>query len=246
MFRKTAKKHGLLILFLITIQSVYADTSLSQISQCHPKIDNTLPQYIIGYGSLMQEASKHEDDATAGENFPIYLQGFERSWIEKGRPIGFSTTYLGIRKNPQAKINAVYFKASNGDAVYNYDRRESGYCRVLVSTKALQFLADKIPENGQFWIYVPTKASKCKVSVSYPIVQSYVDIFLSGCFELEKKYHLSNFAKDCVKTTTNWSKHWVNDRLYPRTAADNHPYIYDIDTLIKQELPTYFKAIRIE
>ncbi|MBA2710076.1 MAG: gamma-glutamylcyclotransferase [Tatlockia sp.] len=210
---------------------------------CHPKINNDLPQYVIGYGTLMQESSKREDDAKAGDNYPIYLKGYERGWIEKGRPIGFSITYLGVRKKANGRINAVYYQTNN---IFSYDKREGGYCRQSVSTKSIQFLEKKLSDKSQFWIYVPEKESDIKVSSKYPIVQSYVDIFLSGCFELEKKYHLKNFAKECVKTTTNWSSYWVNDRIYPRTAADYHPVIYDIDLLLSKELPEHFKNIRME
>jgi hypothetical protein len=229
-----------LIVFFFLINSIFAGNST-----CHPLVNKNLPQYVIGYGSLMQEASKREDDKTAGQNYPIYLRGYERGWIEKGRPIGFSTTYLGVRKNASAQINAVYFKASNAKAVARYDKREEGYCRAHVPLHAIRFLTKNPPRKGQFWIYVSERNSS-SVTSSYPIAQSYVDIFLSGCFELEKKYKLKHFAKNCVKTTGRWSKYWVNDRLYPRTAADNHPYIYDIDVLIKNELPYYFKSIRIE
>ncbi|MDX1794958.1 hypothetical protein SFC82_15035 [Legionella pneumophila] len=66
---------------------------------CRPNINPTLPQFIIGYGSLMQEESKKEDSSMVGENFPIYVSGFQRGWIERGTPIGFSTIYLGVVPN---------------------------------------------------------------------------------------------------------------------------------------------------
>lgn len=230
------------IIFAFLVLLLASEISFAK-SPCHPEINNNLPQYVIGYGSLMQEASKREDDAKAGDNYPIYLMGYERGWIEKGHPIGLSTTYLGVRKRCNARVNAVYYQTNN---IKQYDKREGGYCRQQIPAKFIQFLRAKPPEKGQFWIYVPENDRNHKVSSKYPIVQSYVDIFLSGCFELEKKYHLKNFAKDCIKTTKNWSSYWVNDRIYPRTAADNHPYIYDIDLLINKELPEYFKNIRIE
>lgn len=41
---------------------------------CHPKIDPLLPQYIIGYGSLINEQSKMKTDPTAQESFPVLIR----------------------------------------------------------------------------------------------------------------------------------------------------------------------------
>ncbi|UZQ56141.1 hypothetical protein OOK60_08840 [Trichothermofontia sichuanensis B231] len=46
--------------------------------RCHPPLNATQPQYIIGYGSLMETAFKERTAPTAGENLPILLTGFKR------------------------------------------------------------------------------------------------------------------------------------------------------------------------
>lgn len=46
-------------------------------------------------------------------------------------------------------------------------------------------------------------------SREYPIAQSYVDTFLSGCFELEEKFKIKDFAKECVLSTEGWDAPWV-------------------------------------
>jgi hypothetical protein len=83
-------------------------------------------------------------------------------------------------------------------------------------------------------------------SVRYPIAQSYVDIFLSGCLEQEERYNLKDFARQCITTTTDWSEHWANDRIYPRQPFFYQPRSSAIDKLINEQLPNYFRQIYIE
>lgn len=239
--------HSLFLLLLSTINSLpWASTPNKLIEDCHPKIDLNQSQFIVGYGSLMQEKSKREDASNVGENHPIYVTGFKRGWIKHGTPIGFSTTYLAVVKQPSSKMNAVYFKVNNANNIDQLDQREDTYCRALVSPKQIQTINLQPLPQGQYWIYITSDKEKERPSARYPIVQSYVDIFLSGCFELEKKYHLHHFSHDCIKTTSNWSVHWINDRIHPRTAFDNIPYVATIDPLIAIELPYYFSQIKIE
>jgi len=55
-----------------------------------------------------------------------------------------------------------------------------------------------------------------------PMVQSYVDICVNGCLEIEALYRTATgYAQEFMKTSTGWNKYWVNDRLYPR-----RPFIY--------------------
>ena len=70
--------------------------------------------------------------------------------------------------------------------------------------------------EGDIWYYANTQ--KRFPSKANPIVQSYVDVCLDGCLEIERMYALSkgaNFAERFVRTTTNWGPPWINDRLYP-------------------------------
>jgi len=69
----------------------------------------------------------------------------------------------------------------------------------------------------------PADISKTKEPTpDFPMVQSYVDICVNGCLEVEALYRSARgFVQEFVKTTTGWNKYWVNDRLYPR-----RPFIY--------------------
>lgn len=223
---------------------VFAEKSL-EAQGCRPVPDMAMSQFIIGYGSLMQEQSKQEDSANVGKNLPIYITGFDRGWIEHSTEPRFGTTYLGVKSKPNHKMNAVYFKLNAADDIHNYDKRENTYCRVAVSKDKIQSLGGIDLPEGQYWIYT-TVSKGDKPSKQFPLVQSYVDIFLSGCLDLEKQYHLQGFAKDCVNTTSNWSPAWKNDRVNPRTAVDNVAYVADVDSLIANTLPEYYNQIKIE
>jgi hypothetical protein len=73
-----------------------------------------------------------------------------------------------------------------------------------------------------------------------------VDIFVSGCLEQEQRFGLAAFSQQCLSTTTDWSEHWVNDRIYPRRPFAFQPKARQIDSLLSKQLPQYFSRIRIE
>ena len=107
-------------------------------------------------------------------------------------------------------------------------------------------LTSKKISAGQYWIYIPTTEYLIVPSETYPIVESYVDIFISGCLDIEKKYKLKDFAANCINTTADWSPYWVDDRIYPR-----RPWVYqsnaiEIDALLQKTIPSFFKKIELE
>jgi hypothetical protein len=100
--------------------------------------------------------------------------------------------------------------------------------------------------GGQVWIYVNKPKAVAAPNATYPIVQSYVDIFLSGCLEQEQRFELKDFAQRCIATTHDWSEYWVNDRIFPRRPFVYQPKAPQIDSLLSKYLPQYFSRIRIE
>lgn len=145
-----------------------------------------------------------------------------------------------------ARINAVVVDVPASE-VPALDAREYIYCRVGVPASNVSALGGSGGAlSGQAWIYVNKADSLALPSEQVPIVQSYVDEFLSGCMELEDANALDGFARNCILTTTDWSTHWVNDRIFPRRPQVYQPKAKRIDTLISAELPVEFAAIRIE
>lgn len=56
----------LVVAGLFSFSSIYAD-------DCHPQVDANTPQYIVGYGSLMDASSKRLSEPDAGVNLPVLV-----------------------------------------------------------------------------------------------------------------------------------------------------------------------------
>ena len=231
-----------LFLLLILFQPAYGSDDCA----CHPPVNSHSQQYIIAYGSLMESNSKKATDNRSGENKPVWVEHYQRGWFSKGLSDGFSTTYLGVIKSKHARFNGTIFNLTTANSFKNYDTREKYYCRVLVAPRDIHLLTGKKLPPGQFWIYELKPELLAPPSDRYPIVESYVDIFLAGCLQIEEKYHLRNFAAACVNTTSDWSSHWVNDRIYPRRPSMYQPRALTIDTLLQQQIPQFFQQIKLE
>jgi len=240
------RKHvgvALLVLAAVAPRAFGADAG----GGCGVAPDPGRPQYIAGYGSLMQDESREHTSPHAGPAHPVEIKGFRRGWYARGAPIGFSTTFLGVLPDPQSRLNAVIYRVDAAELAAT-DRRERSYCRTRVPSedvKALEPAAQSVPD-GQIWIYVNKPASVALPDEKYPIVQSYVDVFLSGCLEQEERYGLTGFAEQCVATTADWSEHWVNDLIYPRRPFVFQARAGQIDRLLSTQLPQFFARIRIE
>lgn len=231
----------LCLLFVVPI-TVWAN------QPCHPEVDMQRQQFTIGYGSLMEDESRRRTAPNTGEAMPVIVTGFERSFNASGNPVGFSTTYLGVVDQDDAQIAAALYEVLRVEDIKATDARESSYCRFSVAPEQIQVLdGSEIPANGQYWIYVNKPNYRAPASERLPLVQSYIDIFVTGCLQLSKRatQFEGNFAVACLKTTEGWSTHWVNDRLYPRRPFIYQPNAGSIDRLLDQHIPE-FKSVRIE
>ena len=79
---------------------------------------------MIGYGSLTEAASKERAWKNTGDNLPVRLRGFERSWTSRGTDIGFSTTCLGVRPTVDAEIVAALYRVYGTRDFVDCDVRE--------------------------------------------------------------------------------------------------------------------------
>lgn len=215
--------------------------------ECNVPPDSRQSQYLIGYGSLMEDDSRQRTSPQAGPAYPIEVQGYRRGWFARGEAVGFSTTYLGVLPARDSALNAVIYQVDPVELLAT-DKREVSYCRKRIDAsdiKPLEREAFQAP-TGQIWIYVTQPDRVAPPNSRYPIVQSYVDVFVSGCLEQEQRFGLTDFARQCLSTTTDWSTHWVNDRIYPRRPFRFQPKARPIDHLLSEQLPRYFSRIRIE
>jgi hypothetical protein len=215
--------------------------------ECNAAPDASRSQYIIGYGSLMQEESRKRTSPRAGPAHPVEIKGYRRGWFARPETVSFSTTFLGVRPDRDSHLNAVIYQVDAAE-LRATDKREASYCRESVASpdiKALEGNSFPAPD-GQAWIYVNKPDRVGAPDSRYPIVQSYVDIFLSGCLEQEQRFGLPEFSRECLSTTSDWSEHWVNDRIHPRRPFVHQPRAGQIDNLLARQLPEYFSHIRIE
>lgn len=205
-------------------------------------------QFIFGYGSLIESQSRARTSPSALYAFPANVSGIQRGWFDQTGGFSLSTTYLGAVRKPGAKCNGVIFQVSQ-QQLDVFDQRETGYDREKIDQKDIAMLnGEKHAPDGDIWFYA--NREKRYASPELPIVQSYVDICLNGCLELEATYPLAKkkkFAENFLKTCSDWSKYWVNDRIYPRRAFIYVPNANTIDGLIQKVLgKEMFSSIEIE
>ena len=72
-------------------------------------------------------------------------------------------------------------------------------------------------------------------SIQYPILQSYLDVCITGCLE-----HGEDFAREFIQTTFLWSPFWLNERQMARRPWLFQKQYVQIDRLLADLLPIYF------
>jgi len=146
-----------------------------------------------------------------------------------------------------ATINGVIFPATDLCA---FDEREHGYQRIEVPRDMVDLLSwQTLPHGARIYLYVPYApavvakygAPLCSgaeppaglddakegsglrldpPSVRFPILQTYIDVVVSGCFE-----HGEDFAREFIETTFKWSPYWLNERELAR-----RPWLHQAQT----------------
>lgn len=196
--------------------------------------------FIFGYGSLIEDESRERTTPTARDAWPVRVEGIRRGWWARGSTSGLTTTYLGALDDPKAICNGVIYAVTEEELAAT-DRRESaGYRRCRIPTKNITLLDGRSEgPAGEVWAYVndiPESELKDNLpSPQFPMVQSYVDICVHGALEIEGRYPTAKgFVEDFIATTAEWSRYWVNDRLYPRRPFIYRPSASQIDAALRQ------------
>jgi hypothetical protein len=179
--------------------------------------------YVFGYGSLIERASRTRTNPEAVYAWPARVAGYQRGWFHQfANYVGSTCTYLGAIENPEATVNGVIYKVSDFAAT---EERETGYTATLVKGKITMLDGGGPWDREDVYIFLsdPKDISKTKEpTADVPMVQSYVDICVNGCLEIEGLYRgAGGFVQEFIKSSTGWNKYWVNDRIYPR-----RPFIY--------------------
>lgn len=214
-------------------------------SSCYPSIDPSRNQYVIGYGSFMNEMSKAATVHDAGKNIPIQLIGFQRGWALLTPDTDNKIMYLGVSKSPDSIINAVIFKLVDINGVLLFDQRETWFCRQEISLNQIKLMVPESLQKAQFWLYVPRNTVPASEAKDGLISQAYVDVFLSGCLAIQRTYSLPGFAAQCIATTQGWQRNWVKDRGYRKRYFIQPEDQKAVDQLIKQMMPKLYKYLHI-
>ena len=172
------------LILVLLIFSSFILLSHAADRHCHPTIESSLKQYIIGHGSLMNEMSKRRTVKKVGASIPVIVQGLERGWFVSSHTPGLNASYLDIRENTTTSINAVVFQI-HSSLIANYDKREKSYCRKRIARTHIQsLLPTPLPKRAIFWAYLGQTAHQTRPSHEHPIVQSYVDLFFEWMYSI--------------------------------------------------------------
>lgn len=187
--------------------------------------------YIFGYGSLISSESRLKT-GESGKTTICYARGIKRSWnfvVPRD-----NNTALGAVYDEEAECNGVLIPIPEIE-LPKYDAREVGYSRQLIESDAIR-LTNNHDVPPAIWVYLLNTPGQ--PSSENPIIQSYLDVVLTGCFEVGGE----QLARDFIALTHGWSVNWINDRQNPRypRAMENVFLKNEIDEILNQTIPEYF------
>ncbi len=201
------------------------------------KLPNQPTQFIFGYGTLINSASRRSTASAPVPAIPVRVSaafGYVRAWNDRS-PSGF--TALGLRKagpgETGSTINGVLY-AVEGNDLAKFDAREHGYARVEVPRDDIEPVSwQRLPEAGTIWVYIPVGPDgEAGVGLpppdaQYPLLQSYIDVVVEGGLEYGQ-----DFAREALETTDGWSDYWLNDRELARRPWVRDPESAEVDGLL--------------
>jgi cation transport regulator ChaC len=220
--------------------------------------------YIFGYGSLIQEKSRKITTTELSKAIPVKVNGLVRGWFARTKIHSLSTTYLGLLKNDNIllkgltipdSVNGVIYEVSESE-LSKLDQREKNYIRTEISLDKITLYSNIDIDDIKVYTYLNDfkNTEEFKNSIpnkDFPIVQSYIDICMNGCIEIEEGYKKAkddNYVREFIESTLFWSEHWANDRIFPRRAHFYEKNSNQIDKLLIRFLEdkSLFSKIYIE
>lgn len=198
------------------------------------KLPNQPTQFIFGYGSLINSASRGSTVGASVPAIPVRVSaafGYVRTWSDRSSS-GF--TALGLSKaDPVEKastINGVLYAVDVSD-ITKYDSRETGYARVEVPRDDIEAVSwQRLPDTGTIWVYVPigpdgeAGVGLPQPNAQFPLLQSYIDVVVEGGLE-----YGADFARETLETTEGWSDYWLDDRELARRPWVRNPEAAEVD-----------------
>lgn len=230
---------------IITLITLFLSGSIALADTCHPTINPSENNYIIGYGSLMNNASRSQTNPDVTILLPAKVKGVTRNWSAASHD--YKIIFLGADQcndnDNTCFLNGLAYLTTTIQAT---DDRENGYCRHEVPVKNISLYKkeDHLDQQAHYWIYITKKDYDAHPDALHPLIQSYVDLFIGGCLEqaADIAHKTVNklvfpddygFVFDCIKGTRRWTTdYWLNDRIYPQRPWAMNPYALQIDTVL--------------
>lgn len=188
-----------------------------------------MKKYIFGYGSLQNFSSikktifenKNITDVNINNQSEkdfdnliqiVRVKNIKRGWyfhcdLCKNKLRG-PWTALGAYECENYTCNGTLFPVDD-EQLKLLDIRESGYIRNEIEKKNISIIKGYgIPKNSIIYYYSVDPSNIKNPSSLCPIIQTYVDICMVGCIDID--YLLGNknyeFTNEFVNTTYNWKK----------------------------------------
>ena len=217
-------------------------------NECFPRPDNSKSQYIVAYGGFLYRESRKSTPYELKLAQPVWVDGYKRGWLTRSKPDVVRITELGVVPSPGDKFNGVLLNV-NAKRLKALDRDpdKKYYCRVRLKRSLVSSISGQVPlPDGEYWFYETRKKHRAEEPLAnYPIYQSQVDEFLTGCIEQSERFKLPDFADQCMKTTQGWSSNWVNDRDRPVFSRLVQNRKRQVDELLLKYQKQYFGPIRL-
>ena len=104
-----------------------------------------------------------------------------------------TTTYLGAIADESARCVGVIYPVSEQELAATDQRESAGYKRCAIERADITMLdGRKETPEGLFWAYInhltSSELPNNFPSPDFPVVQSYIDICIHGCLEIEGTY----------------------------------------------------------
>uniref|UniRef100_A0A383W620 Gamma-glutamylcyclotransferase n=1 Tax=Tetradesmus obliquus TaxID=3088 RepID=A0A383W620_TETOB len=245
-------------------------------SRIRTNCDITLPEFeiqtIIGNSFLKfngEDANAMAKRVAACDNAdirPVRVTGIRRAWNAPGvrakalQGGSFSTsafsrkpTFLGATVAGNEFIaTGVVYKVTEEQYNKQVKREQmAGYDVKNLDTSKISFLDGKsAPSNAQIIFFASNPSTLAIATPEFPIVQSYVDIWLAGALQLQRKFKLEgeeyrkltghySFVNDTASNTYDWSEFWINDRVYPFRPFIAVPDAASIDDALLNNVKPY-------
>lgn len=204
-----------------------------------------MPRHVFAYGSLLCSQSRALTVGRTTELIPAGLVGYRRIWNMPVPQLGGGICFLAIEPAADALCSGGVFTVDEAE----FDRvvqRERDYTVVSIEPSRLHWEDQSQTLEGPVHSFI--HRSDERPTPEFPIVQSYLDLCLRGCLELDASHpraegraRVTEFLQDAH----GWSEHWINDRVHPRRPFVEEPNAPVIDHHIRANLAEYVEHIRI-